>query len=166
MTKQHFCKKIINGETCKETKPENFEKGRYSICKECKKKEVYSIQKAKKEKQKLEEVITIDSVIKGEDLKNSILKVPLYNGETIMGNFKDVTESIDNLRIKYNDSINIMNLNITIFQKNQNDLQKKYDDLKNKYDSVLKYCSEMRNYLLENNNKKSEPFIPKGSITD
>lgn len=166
MPKQHFCKKYNENILCGEKDPEKFEKGRYSICKECKKKEIYAIQKSKREKQKLNEVITIDSVVKGEDLKDTILKVPLYNGETIMENFKSVIESIDNLRIKHNDSINIMNLTISIFQKNQNELQKKYDDLQKKYEGVMKYCADMRAYLLENDKKNSEPFIPKGSITD
>ncbi len=35
MVKKHFCKKIKEGKECGETIPENFEKGRYSICREC-----------------------------------------------------------------------------------------------------------------------------------
>jgi hypothetical protein len=35
MPKIHFCKKIKDGKECGETIPENFEKGRYSICREC-----------------------------------------------------------------------------------------------------------------------------------
>jgi hypothetical protein len=35
MTKVYFCKKIKDGKECGETVPENFEKGRYSLCREC-----------------------------------------------------------------------------------------------------------------------------------
>jgi hypothetical protein len=35
MVKIHFCKKIKDGKECAETISENFEKGRYSICREC-----------------------------------------------------------------------------------------------------------------------------------
>lgn len=166
MPKKHFCKQYRNEVLCGEKDPEKFEKGRYSICNECKKKQIYAIQKAKKEKQKIDEVISIGSSIKGEDLKDIILKVPLYNGETIMENFKSVIDSIDNQRIKHNDSVNIMNLTISVFQKNQNDLQKKYDDLNKKYEDLMKYCVGIRTYLLDRDKKKSDPFIPKGSIMD
>jgi hypothetical protein len=37
MVKTHFCKKIKEGKECGETISENFEKGRYSICRECRK---------------------------------------------------------------------------------------------------------------------------------
>jgi hypothetical protein len=56
MSKQHFCKKYRDNILCGEKDPEKFEKGRYSICNECKKKQIYAIQKAKKEKQKIDEV--------------------------------------------------------------------------------------------------------------
>ena len=56
MSKQHFCKKYKDNILCGEKDPEKFEKGRYSICNDCKKKQIYAIQKAKKEKQKIDEV--------------------------------------------------------------------------------------------------------------
>lgn len=37
MTKQYFCKKINEGKECQETDQDKFEKGRRSICKECRK---------------------------------------------------------------------------------------------------------------------------------
>jgi hypothetical protein len=162
MPKVHFCKKLVNGNICGQRDPDNFESGRYSICKECKKKEIYAIQKSKREKEKLNEVISIDSVIKSSDIKDTVLKVPLLNGETIKENFEGVIRSIDDLRIKHNESINIMNLNITIFQKQQNDLQTKYDNLKEKYDAILKYCEEMKNHYFKLFEERTGPFIPKG----
>ena len=35
MPKIYFCKKIKEGKECGEAVPENFEKGRYSLCREC-----------------------------------------------------------------------------------------------------------------------------------
>lgn len=37
MPKTYFCKKITNDQVCGETNSENFEKGRYSLCRECRK---------------------------------------------------------------------------------------------------------------------------------
>jgi hypothetical protein len=37
MTKLHLCKKIKDNKECGDTNPENFEKGRFSICRECRK---------------------------------------------------------------------------------------------------------------------------------
>jgi hypothetical protein len=164
MSKVHFCKKYVDNVLCGERDSDKFEKGRYSICKECKKREIRLIQK--KKSGNAENVLSIESIIKEESLKDTVLKIPLYNGDTIMENFKSVIDSIDNLRIKHNDSANILNLSISIFQKSQNELQKKYDDLKIKYEELMKYCVDIRTYLLENKSGNLEPYVPKGSITD
>ncbi len=166
MPKEYFCKKIKDDIICGEKDPEKFSTGRYSICKECKRREIYNIQKNKREKKLLEKITSIDSVIKGTDLKNTILKLPLLNGESIKNNIESIVRTIDELEIHHNNSINIMNLNIAIFQKSQNELQKKYDDLKVKYDEVMKYCMDMRYYIVQMNDKNSGPYVPKESITD
>lgn len=89
MSKQYFCKKGFDGMICGETKIENFEKGRYSICKKCKNRQCVEIQKSKRLKNL--ELETINTVKEAKDIaKNVILKVPLLNGETIIKNFEDI----------------------------------------------------------------------------
>jgi hypothetical protein len=164
--KQHFCKHQIDDKICGDINPENFEKGRYSICKSCKKSISRNINNAKNKKEKLEKINNIDEIIKKGDLKDIILRVPLINENTIKESIEGVIRNMNDQRIQYNESINIMNFAIASFQDSLNKLQKKYDDLKKNNDETMKYCVEMRNYIVQMNDSKSGPFIPKESITD
>ena len=51
MPKDFFCKRIEDNNICGEKDPEKFEKGRYSICKECRRKETYKSIKKKRDKE-------------------------------------------------------------------------------------------------------------------
>lgn len=167
MPKQYFCKNIINDIVCGETESEKFEKGRYSICKKCRAKSTYDIVKKKREKEKEVKITEIKSSISITDIaKDTFLKVPVKNGETIEQNLDSVIRSLNKIEMDRVNDTNIMNMNITLFQKKQNEFQKKYDDLKNKYDELMKYCISIQKYVANLSDNKSGPFIPDKSIVD
>jgi hypothetical protein len=77
-----------------------------------------------------------------------------------------VIRSINKIEIDRTNDANIMNLNITLFQKKQNEFQKNYDDLKKKYDELMKYCISIQKYVSDLAGNKSGPFIPEKSIVE
>ena len=167
MPKQHFCKNIENNIICGEIEPEKFEKGRYSICKKCRTRTTYNIVKKKRETEKEVKLTEIKSNISITDIaKDTFLKVPVKNGETIEQNLDSVIRSLNKIEMDRTNDVNLMNLNITLFQKKQNEFQKNYDDLKKKYDELMKYCISIQKYVLNLADNKSGPFIPEKSIID
>jgi len=169
MPKVHFCKRVEEGIICGQTDPEKFEVGRYSICKDCRRKETYISIKKKKVDDK---EIKIEKIFSGVDLseiaKDTFLKIPINNGETMGQNLESLTRSIDKFKIEYNENNNIINMNLSLFQKSQNDfrkkyddLHKKYDDLKEKYDKLEKYCFDIKTYVYQLTQTNTSPFKPK-----
>jgi hypothetical protein len=165
MSKTYFCNKIIEDKVCGETNSENFEKGRYTLCKECKKRESYKSIKKKRDKEKEIKLEQIKPEFDASEMaKDTFFRIPIKNGETINQNIESLTRSINKIKVDQNDYINIMNLNISLFQKSQNDLRKKYDDLKIKYDELMNYCMSTNAYVRQMNDSKSGPFIPESII--
>lgn len=167
MPKQHFCKTIQEDTICGEKDPEKFESGRYSICKKCRTKATNNIVKKRRELEKearLEEIKSNMSIL--DIAKDTFLKVPVKNGETIEQNFDSVIRSLNKIELEQTNNINLMNMNISLFQKKQNEFQKNYEDLKKKYDELMKYCISIQKYVAQITDTKSDPFIPEKSIVD
>ena len=167
MPKQHFCKKVENNIVCGEHNSENFEEGRFSICRKCRTRSTYESVKKKRDKDKelkIEEIKTEFNIL--DITKDTFLKVPVKNGLTIEQNLDSVIRSINKIEIDRTNDANIMNLNITLFQKKQNEFQKNYEDLKKKYDELLTYCISIQKYVSDLAGNKSGPFIPEKSIVE
>jgi hypothetical protein len=115
MPKQHFCKKAENNIVCGEHNPENFEEGRYSICKKCRTKATYESVKKKRDKEKeikVEEIKTEFNIL--DIAKDTFLKVPVKNGETIEQNLDSVIRSLNKIEIDRVNDTNIMNMFIAL----------------------------------------------------
>jgi cellulose biosynthesis protein BcsQ len=167
MPKQHFCKTISDTVICGERDPEKFEPGRYSICKKCRTKATNNVVKKRRELEKEVKLKEIKSNISISDIaKDTFLKIPVRNGETIEENFDSVIRSINQLQEDRTGDINLMNMNISLFQKKQNEFQKEHEDLKKKYDELMKYCISIQKYVSQITDTKSGPFIPEKSIVD
>lgn len=156
MPKVYFCDKIFEGKVCGETNQDKFEKGRYSLCKECKKKQVYQIRKSKKEEDKDKKIKEVD--LEGnlrEIAADTIMKIPLKNGDTIQENFKDLSREISSVRESHNDQINITNRNFDAFTIRYDNLYKKYESIEKKYRELVEYYGQLAAYI----NKPQENFF-------
>lgn len=169
MPKTHFCKRAENGTTCGEMDETKFESGRYSICRECRLKENYISMRKRREKDK---VLRVESIADKSSLlemaRDTFLKLPIDTVEIPDSKFESISRVINKIKTDHTESINIMNLNVSIFQKAQNDMRKKYDDLsekydhlKEKYEKIEKYCISMNSYVKEMIENKTSKFIPK-----
>lgn len=101
MPKVYFCKKENNFEICGETDPKNFEVGRYSTCKVCRSKSKKEKRQNEKSKDYEEKTSSIDpSKNIRYVVEDTILRIPLLEGETIHEKIRNTEEDISELAMK------------------------------------------------------------------
>jgi hypothetical protein len=111
MPKEYLCNKIINGKFCGETNPDNFPKGRYSVCKKCKNKEMSEIRQKKKEENDKEKVKKIDPQL---DFKKLIENQPVFHkGRSVANTMRFLNSRIIQLEFELIDMRNKYNKIIT-----------------------------------------------------
>jgi hypothetical protein len=106
MSKVYFCKQECNFQVCGETDPKNFESGRYSTCKSCRskvKKEKRQVEKNKDSEEKMSAIDPSKNI--RYIVEDTILRIPLLEGETIHEKIRNTEEDISELAVK-NHNIN------------------------------------------------------------
>lgn len=115
MTKSHFCSKFTKeGVICGDKNPENFNKGRYSICKKCKTNEVNEY----RQKQKMKELgvsMDISNLSTEKNMKKAISE--LIEENTLL------KYEISDMRVKYNNIIMQMYNDMILANNKISDLQ-------------------------------------------
>jgi len=86
--KKYNCKKLIENKICGETNPDNFIKGRYTVCKRCTKLNL----KEYKEKQKLEKKRNIV-----DPIDDYIHNKPIIEKKTIIGVITEINRKMSTL---------------------------------------------------------------------
>jgi hypothetical protein len=134
MPKIHYCKKVFEGVICGETNPEKFHVGKYSICKDCNKKEIYELRRKEKEVKDQEKSKEIG--------KNVELKDFTIDSKEIVS----IKKSLEFIETKYKE------------------LEIKYDKLNKKNKEILDLFYQLKNNTEENSqkdNKIKKNTIPK-----
>jgi len=112
MPKVYFCKQMKDSEMCGESDPKNFENGRYSTCRSCR-------SKSQRDKKAVEKDNTSENKTNSLDpsrsiryiIEDTILRVPLLEGETILKKIRNCEEDISDLAVKQHNLISRMETN-------------------------------------------------------
>lgn len=155
MPKVFYCDKIINGKLCGENRPEKFIPGRYSTCKECRKKASNEIYNTKKNDSFLQTIkseesanirTAVESYLKNAPIvydKLSIVDFITMTDENcsemsisidkLKNEFKNaLSEEITNLRKLYETKFEIQNLEIQSLKMALSQCQNEISDFKKK----------------------------------
>jgi hypothetical protein len=141
MSKVYFCKKL-NSEfiQCGESDPDKFQKGRYSICKNCQKMEIYELRRKKKELSELEELKKDDTESKIEKVvKRTLVKSPLIEGKSatdiLSKSFKEISEISETSHV-FKVKKDGLNQNFQILNSSIN-------ETKENYSKITSYCKQL-----------------------
>ena len=101
MSKIYFCKQEKTFGICGENDPKNFEIGRYTTCRSCRTRLQKEKRKYGKEKECEEKTTTIDPTKNIRYVvEDTILRVPLLEGESIQEKIRNSEEDISDLSVK------------------------------------------------------------------
>lgn len=149
--KEYYCSKYVKGKICGEDNPENFIPGRYSTCKNCRKKSSSEIYLSKKlESDKPDENTDLNQEIRST-IEYYLKKAPvMYGNQSIVDcvsstdeNCSDilnnvanlklyVKEEFENMRRLYDTKIEIQSLEIQSLKMILSQYQNEISDLKKK----------------------------------
>ena len=148
MSKEYYCKQIIDLEFCGETNPENFDPGRYSSCKSCRKKlNKESSKKIRENARREKEMDNIEKIDNakgnlGQNIRNLIVDTihtyPIFEGMNILQRIEkrefSISEHMESIQNKFS-KYDLLIENITkeskkikeenIFLKNENEYLRK-----------------------------------------
>jgi hypothetical protein len=144
MPKSYFCNKITDGIQCKDINPENFEKGRYSICKKCRIKNVMENKSYRNNMELYDKVKKIDPKEELQLVVEYSLKNKNFTGElSIFDNIeilnKNNKELIEKIDLESNDKQKIIQ-NFDKLEKNHEAMRLAFNSMR---DTVVYLDSEL-----------------------
>lgn len=154
MSKTYFCKYLNDLLECGETDPSKFEKGRYTICRECRKKYSTENRRLNTEKKKVQEDLDPDKKIQ-KVVENVIKYETILEGKTMMDlidqSFKVASTISENVHI-YENKRELINNNFQKLGKSVKDLYEENTQLRfrvkyleDKMDSILDQIKVLNN---------------------
>jgi hypothetical protein len=165
MPKEHYCKKSFDSVICGQINPEKFHKGKFSICKDCNKKEIYELRKKEKELEKKNES---DPDFKFKAIaEESILRTQFKDGLTIEQNLEIIKNKHNLLEDKYGElSEDYKKLMIDYKEslKTNNEMMKTFIQMKNSFEEYKIFCVNLKKYVDDKLSTKNGEFIPKGKL--
>jgi hypothetical protein len=146
MPKVYFCKKQENEVICGETNIDNFEKGRYSICKECRKKELKQYKEKRKEIDLIEKKKNVDPSSNIQWLiENTIETKPIIEGKSIIVSLEETKRKLDECiegdswrKTNINTNFEMLNNRMHMYKERCESLETRVHILESKIEKLLK----------------------------
>jgi hypothetical protein len=145
MTKQYFCKNVIDTIPCNESDPDNFVKGRYSICIKCRNSKNRQTMKDKKVKETKDEINEVDN---GKNIQK-IVDYSLKNK-----NFTDGTSLYETIQ-KINEENKVLVKKIEVFEK----FEKNYEKIINAFNLMKLKIENLESELIEHKRKNDNTLL-------